>query len=126
MDRRNFIKTVLSTSLLPPLLGQAKSAEPGLVLFLISNHPQDHLPAILGEVGVEPSFWANRFSFGNPQPRSQPHMEADERFQAGVILSDHRLVKWAPATIGSWPDGGHLHRREKARRACTWQGAVPV
>jgi hypothetical protein len=71
MDRRNFIKTVLSTSLLTPLLGQAKSAEPGLVLFLISNHPQDHLPAILGEVGVEPSFWANRFSFGNPHPSGE-------------------------------------------------------
>ncbi|OGD19831.1 MAG: hypothetical protein A2Y69_10605 [Candidatus Aminicenantes bacterium RBG_13_59_9] len=68
MDRRHFIKTVLSTSLLTPLLGQAKSEEPALVLFLIGNHPHDHLPVLLADIGVEPSPSGNRFSFGNPHP----------------------------------------------------------
>ena len=71
MDRRHFIKTVLSTSLLTPLLGPGKSADPNLTLYLISDHPQDSLPGIMRELGTEPSFWSGRFSFGNPHPSGE-------------------------------------------------------
>jgi len=71
MDRRNFIKTVLSTSLLTPLLVRARPTEPDLALFLISDNPQDYLPMIMGELGTEPSFWLGRFSFLTPHPSEQ-------------------------------------------------------
>src|SRR4030042_5379916 len=66
MDRRSFIKTFFSAPFLPPLLARARCTELDIVLYLISDHPQDHLPVILGGIGTEPSFWSGRFSFHNP------------------------------------------------------------
>jgi len=71
MDRRSFIKTFFSAPFLTPLLGRARFTEPGFVLCLISDHPQDHLPLIFGEIGTEPSFWLGRFSFRNPHPSEE-------------------------------------------------------
>jgi hypothetical protein len=71
MDRRSFIKTFFSAPFLTPLLARARCTELGIVLYLISDHPQDHLPVILGGIGTEPSFWSGRFSFHNPHPSEE-------------------------------------------------------
>jgi|GEM_PF-338347 len=68
MDRRRFIKTVLSTSLLTPLLARARFVEPDLTLYLISDHPEDYLPEIMVELGAMSSFSSGRFSFLTPHP----------------------------------------------------------
>src|SRR4030042_4403369 len=71
MDRRSFIKTFFSMPFLTPLPAPGRSTEPGPVLYLISDHPQFHLPVILGEIGTEPSFGSGRFSFHNPHPSEE-------------------------------------------------------
>jgi len=52
MDRRRFLKTVLSSSLVVPLAAASKFEWPssGGALYLISDSPQEILPAVLAEV----------------------------------------------------------------------------
>ncbi len=51
MDRRNFIKTVLSSSLVLPLAAASKASPPTKALYVIGDTPQNLLPKLLAEIG---------------------------------------------------------------------------
>jgi len=51
MERRDFFKTILTTSLLTPLILESKSSRNELELYLISHDPQNSLPSVLKETG---------------------------------------------------------------------------
>ena len=51
MDRRSFIKTVLSSSLVVPLAAASKAASPTRALYVIGDAPQTLLPELLAGIG---------------------------------------------------------------------------
>jgi len=51
MDRRSFIKAVLSSSLAVPLAAASKAGPPSKALYVIGDAPQTLLPELLAEIG---------------------------------------------------------------------------
>jgi hypothetical protein len=69
MDRRDFIKTVLTTSLAAPLLIGQKMGQPTLGLYLISASPQKELPTLLDELNNLRLLRGRRFAFASAHPQ---------------------------------------------------------
>ena len=69
MDRRSFFKTIMTTSLLTPVLLASKSIENELDLYLISDDPHTFLPTLLGEVGRLSQNNCRTFNFLDNHPQ---------------------------------------------------------
>ena len=59
MDRRDFFKSILATSLLSPFL-LASDQQGNDEIFLIADCPEAYLPALLEKQGTKTAFFANR------------------------------------------------------------------
>ncbi|MBM3285711.1 MAG: hypothetical protein FJY81_07535 [Candidatus Aminicenantes bacterium] len=72
MERRDFLKTLLATSLASPLLSAAKALPAATSLYLISDRPESFLPTILKEIAPRP--WPQRqaFSLDASHPSAEP------------------------------------------------------
>ncbi len=68
MDRRNFLKAVFSSSLIVPLLATEPRTERNLACYLIGDHPERYLPAIIDEMAAMASVRSGRFSLLNSHP----------------------------------------------------------
>jgi hypothetical protein len=73
MDRRRFLQTFISTvpALTPLALAAAHAAPRDGELFLISDEPQAHLPALLREAEVFQPAGGRTFAFLTPHPDEQ-------------------------------------------------------
>lgn len=70
MDRRDFLKFLLATPLPLSFMAPRSSAESGSALYLITDNPQDHLPAIATELEKRRLIQGKRFSVREPYPFS--------------------------------------------------------
>jgi hypothetical protein len=68
MDRRDFLKTAFSFSLITPLLAAERPSERDLTCYLIGDHPERYLPSIVEEIAGGGSARSGRFSFINSHP----------------------------------------------------------
>lgn len=68
MDRRDFLRTVFSASLLTPLLLEASGRSSDTLLYLIADSPQDFLPSILADLGNHGLVSGRSLSFLGPHP----------------------------------------------------------
>jgi len=68
MERRDFFKTVLATSLLAPLFLSAKKAKSDLELYLIGDEAEIFLPAILDELKKSGIASSGDFTFADSYP----------------------------------------------------------
>jgi hypothetical protein len=68
MDRRDFLKTAFSFSLITPLLAAERPSERDLTCYLIGDHPERYLPSIVEEIAGRGSARRGRFSFLNSHP----------------------------------------------------------
>jgi hypothetical protein len=68
MERRDFFKTVLATSLLAPLFLSAKKAKSDLELYLIGDEAEIFLPAILDELKKSGIASSGDFTFADSPP----------------------------------------------------------
>lgn len=76
MDRRDFLKVILSASLAAPLLVRAKPSEQNLTLYLIGDDPQHYLPGIIEEIKRRAWVEEGRFAFLNQHPFGEELKEA--------------------------------------------------
>jgi hypothetical protein len=70
MDRRGFFKTIMTTSLLAPILLASKKADNELELYLITDKPQDYISILLGEMGCHTNFPERTYTFLTSHPHS--------------------------------------------------------
>lgn len=70
MDRRGFFKTIMTTSLLAPILLASKKADNELELYLIADNPQDYIPILLRELGRHTNFSERTYTFLTSHPHS--------------------------------------------------------
>jgi hypothetical protein len=70
MDRRGFFKTIMTTSLLAPLLLASKKADNELELYLIADNPQDYISILLRELGRHTIFSERTYTFLTSHPHS--------------------------------------------------------
>lgn len=68
MDRRDFFKTVMSASLLTPLLLASKETDNELELYLIADNPQDYMSLLLRELNRYRTFPEKTYAFLTPHP----------------------------------------------------------
>jgi hypothetical protein len=68
MERRDFFKTVLATSLLAPLFLSAKKSKSDLELYLIGDEAEIFLPAILDELKKSGIVSSENFTFADFHP----------------------------------------------------------
>jgi hypothetical protein len=68
MDRRDFMKTIFSSSFVTPLLAAESPSAPNLTCYLIGDHPDRYLPSIIEEIAGGSSARSGRFSFVNSHP----------------------------------------------------------
>jgi hypothetical protein len=71
MDRREFIKIVLTTSLVSPIIINQKSGQPHSELFLISAEPHKDLPFLLSELEHLSLPVGRRIGFAGPHPQQK-------------------------------------------------------
>lgn len=71
MDRRDFFKTMLATPMLTPLILASTKSKNGLELYLISEEPQELMPALLEEIRKYSLSDRNKFCFLNPHPQEK-------------------------------------------------------
>jgi len=71
MDRREFIKIVLATSLISPIIINHKSGHPHSELFLISDEPHKDLPLLLGELERLNFSIGRKIGFTGPHPQQK-------------------------------------------------------
>ncbi|MEW5900281.1 MAG: NusG domain II-containing protein [Acidobacteriota bacterium] len=71
MDRRDFLKWIVSSSLIPPLLGETESAGAGFALYFIGERPQLALPLVLDELRRKGWVGGEDFGFSGDHPFSQ-------------------------------------------------------
>jgi len=69
MDRREFIKIVLATSLISPIIINQKSGQPHSELFLISDEPHKDLPFLLSELERLNLHVGRKIGFTGPHPQ---------------------------------------------------------
>jgi len=69
MDRRDFFKLLLTTTLVSPLVLSPKKSSLPYDVYLISDNPQDHLPFLLKELRTRGLPSHDRFSFVSSHPR---------------------------------------------------------
>ena len=70
MDRRDFLKFLVAPPLASLFIPRLSSAEPGSTLYLISDDPQDYLPAIVAELEKRQLLQGKRFTFREAHPFS--------------------------------------------------------
>lgn len=96
MDRRNFFKTIMSTSMLTPFLLASKSFQNDLELFLISEDPERFLPGILNELELFHKTKNQTFAFLDAHPQktflthaleSKGWKQVNNPISAGITLS---------------------------------------
>jgi hypothetical protein len=68
MDRRDFLKVILASSLAAPLLAKVKTPESSTVLYLISDEPQLFLPPIMAELQRKAWIQEGQFVLLNQHP----------------------------------------------------------
>ena len=68
MDRRDFLKAVFSSSLITPLLAAELRTEQNLACYLIGDHPERYLPALIDEMTAMASVRIGHFSLLNSHP----------------------------------------------------------
>lgn len=69
MDRRDFLKTIVATSLISPLILNQKISRPSSELFLISEQPHKDLPNLLAELGRLNLFSGQKFFVAGSHPK---------------------------------------------------------
>jgi hypothetical protein len=94
MDRRDFLKVVLSSAIAAPLLATAKRPEAGLTVYLIGDEPQRYLPSVLEELEHRAWIRMGRFTVLNQHPF------------AGEIEAALSKTGWRPAPKS--PEAGLL------------------
>ncbi|MCK4337333.1 MAG: hypothetical protein KAX11_05265, partial [Candidatus Aminicenantes bacterium] len=70
MDRRGFFKTIVTTSLLAPILLASKKADNESELYLIADNPQDYISILLRELGRHTRFSERTYTFLTSHPHS--------------------------------------------------------
>jgi hypothetical protein len=68
MDRRDFLKVIFSSSLLTPLIASLKAQDSSLVIYIISDEPQNFLPSIIEELKRKAWVQEGRFALLNQHP----------------------------------------------------------
>jgi hypothetical protein len=71
MDRREFIKIVLATSLVSPIIINQKRGQAHSELFLLSDEPHKDLPLLLGELERLNFYVGRKIGFTGPHPRQK-------------------------------------------------------
>jgi len=71
MDRREFIKIVLTTSLISPIIINQKSGQPHSELFLLSDEPHKDLPFLLAELERLNFSVGRKIGFTGPHPQQK-------------------------------------------------------
>ncbi|MCJ7679561.1 MAG: NusG domain II-containing protein [Candidatus Aminicenantes bacterium] len=100
MERRDFFKTILTTSLLTPLILESKSTHRELELYLLSDNPQHSLPSILKSTGFG---GVKTYDFTGFHPKRMEISGVLEKngwtplrsARASLLLSHNRLQKKA-------------------------------
>ncbi len=68
MDRRHFVKMMLATPILTPLILSPRKTKNDLELFLIAEEPQGFIPPLLDEILKHSSCKGRTLAFLNPHP----------------------------------------------------------
>ncbi|MBU4253564.1 MAG: NusG domain II-containing protein [Acidobacteria bacterium] len=116
MERRDFFKTILTTSLLTPLLLESKSTQNELELYLLSDDPHHSLPSLLKGTGFG---GAKTYDFNGFHPKRLEISGMLERSgwtsarsgRASLLLSHRRLQKKAEPSFTLVRNGKILDAR---------------
>ncbi len=90
MDRRNFLRLLLTSPLAAPLLSASRTEEPSSALYLIADNPQDYFPTIVTEMKKRGLVRENRFSLHGPHPFGG-------ELRAALIQRGWEYASWTPA-----------------------------
>ncbi len=71
MDRRDFIKTIVTTSVISPFILNQKIVQPSTELFLISEEPHVDLPILITELSRLNLFSGQKFFIASSHPKQQ-------------------------------------------------------
>ncbi len=108
MDRRDFLRLLFASPVAAPLLTARPGAEAGAILYLIADHPQDHLPMIIAEMEKRQLLQGKRFSIQGPFPPAAALSLAlarggwacaDRKSPASLMLAFRMLRQPAPPSF---------------------------
>ena len=116
MDRRNFVKVMLATPILTPLILSSKKTKNDLEVFLIAEQPHLFIPPLLEEILKYSPSEGRTFAFLNPHP--------DEKSLKGVLSKKGWQFIHEPALANLLFSFSHLQHKASPSFTLVKEGRI--